>query len=209
MTLTVFGASGKTGKFLLEQALGKGHKVRAVVRDKTKLGARDGLEIIEASLNDAQAVSAAIAGSDAVVSCLGPSKGSDEHMMAQAANTIIAAMKTHKVKRLLWQSGAGCKGPNDLPSFSRVIVRGIMKLVAAKVLADSQDCFDLIRATQLDWTVARVPLLSVEPFTGKYAASMKPPRPAPLSRADVADFLLTQVNSSEWIGKSPFLEAAK
>jgi putative NADH-flavin reductase len=73
MRLTVFGASGATGRRLVEQALGAGHHVTAVTRRPERIPPRDGLRALGADVADTGAVDAAIAGSDAVLSALGVS----------------------------------------------------------------------------------------------------------------------------------------
>src|ERR687888_2308318 len=73
MRLTIFGASGKTGRHLVEQALEAGHTVTAVVRDPARLPLRhDRVQVVKADVLDPAAIGPAVAGVDAVVSALGP-----------------------------------------------------------------------------------------------------------------------------------------
>ncbi|MEU1026838.1 NAD(P)H-binding protein, partial [Streptomyces sp. NPDC005904] len=72
MRLTVFGATGGIGGEIVRQALAAGHEVTAVVRDSARLSASgEGLEVFRADLGDAEALRAAVAGRDAVLSGLG------------------------------------------------------------------------------------------------------------------------------------------
>jgi NAD(P)H-binding len=73
MRLTIFGASGQTGRHLLEQALAAGHTVTAVARDPTRLPTRhQRLKVVTADALDPAAIQPAVAGADAVSSALGP-----------------------------------------------------------------------------------------------------------------------------------------
>jgi putative NADH-flavin reductase len=71
MRLTIFGASGQTGRHLLTQALDAGHNVTAVVRDPTRLPLRhQRLQVLAADPLDPAAIAPAVAGADAVLSAL-------------------------------------------------------------------------------------------------------------------------------------------
>ncbi|MDF3146555.1 NAD(P)H-binding protein, partial [Streptomyces sp. T21Q-yed] len=72
MKLTVFGATGGTGKEIVRQALDAGHQVTAVVRDPARFTVTgEQLEVFRADLADPQALRPAVAGRDAVLSGLG------------------------------------------------------------------------------------------------------------------------------------------
>lgn len=70
--IAVFGATGGTGKRIVEQALQAGFEVVAYVRDPSKLYASpEHLTIIQGELSDAALIETAIKGTDAVLSALG------------------------------------------------------------------------------------------------------------------------------------------
>ena len=72
MKITVFGATGNTGKLLVKQTLETGYEVVAYVRNPFKLTTTDNhLTVIQGELTDATSVETAIKGSDAVLSTLG------------------------------------------------------------------------------------------------------------------------------------------
>lgn len=106
------------------------------------------------------------------------------------------------VRRAL-EAGVALEG--DPPSFIRSVVRGIMKLAAGAVLADSEAAALAIAASGLDWTLVRAPMLSDEPSSGRLAASGTPPRPAALSRDEIAGFLLECAETGAWSRSAPFL----
>jgi nucleoside-diphosphate-sugar epimerase len=95
MRLTIFGASGQTGRHLLTQALDTGHTVTAVVRDPTRLPIRhDGLTVLAADVLDPAAIQPAVAGADAVISALGPHPPRNRSsIMSAATASILAAMR--------------------------------------------------------------------------------------------------------------------
>lgn len=75
MKIIVFGATGGVGRHVVNQALQTGDEVTAFVRDLTKLQIEnDHLHVVRGDATNAEEVSAAFAGHDAVVSCLGSNK---------------------------------------------------------------------------------------------------------------------------------------
>src|SRR5688572_18093218 len=107
MKIVVFGASGQTGRLLVEQALAAGHEVTALVRDPSKLAVRhERLRVLQGDVQDAGAVAGAVAGQDAVLSALGPA-GPAFTSMTLGARHILAAIEQHGVRRLVTLTGAG------------------------------------------------------------------------------------------------------
>jgi putative NADH-flavin reductase len=98
MRLTVVGASGKTGRHLVEQALHAGHTVTAVVRNPTRLPIRhQRLQVVTADVLDPAAIQPAVAGADAVISALGPHPPRDRSsIMSAATASILHAMRCRR-----------------------------------------------------------------------------------------------------------------
>src|SRR5258708_29885621 len=72
MKLVVLGATGGTGRLVVEQALAAGHTVTALVRSPEKLTLRNpNLHVIAGQATDPSTVSHALAGADALISTLG------------------------------------------------------------------------------------------------------------------------------------------
>jgi putative NADH-flavin reductase len=70
--LTIFGATGGTGKRLLERAIAEGHEVTAFVRNPSRMKARhEQLDVVVGDVFDPAAVEGVVAGKEAVISVLG------------------------------------------------------------------------------------------------------------------------------------------
>ena len=115
MRLTIFGASGRTGRQVVAQALAAGHDVTAVVRDPGRLPvpAQDGLRAAVATFDDSAAVLAAVTGADAVVDALGTPARTPTTLRVDAARVIIAAMREAGVRRLVVVSASGAHTTGD------------------------------------------------------------------------------------------------
>jgi putative NADH-flavin reductase len=108
MKVTVFGATGRTGKHVVEEALEKGFLVVAFTRSPQRMdSAKENLTVFEGDIQDAQKVAAAIAGADAVISALGPTDNKAQFVVSTGMNNILAGMHQHGVSRLVVSAGAG------------------------------------------------------------------------------------------------------
>ena len=79
MRIVVFGASGRTGRQIVTQAVKRSHEVVAFVRDASKQWFPDAVTVHQGDPHDPKAVTAALAGADAAISALGPIAGVDRH----------------------------------------------------------------------------------------------------------------------------------
>ena len=96
MKITMFGATGPTGKHFTALALKNGHEVTALVRDASKLSAADKLSIVVGDATDEKAVKRVVDGADVVVSCLGIQPGGNPTVMSTAFTNILAASRQQK-----------------------------------------------------------------------------------------------------------------
>lgn len=205
MKLVVFGATGGAGSEIVEQALAAGHQVTAFVRNPAKLNLRhDNLTLFQGDVMDAAAVEQAIAGQEAVISALGPTRPPVAGMMETAARNIVAAMNKHGVRRLISTTGAGVRDPQDQPKLFDHLMMGLLRLLAKDVLADSAANGAVLRGSNLDWTIVRFPRLTNGPHTGKYRAGyVGKDSGSQLSRADGAEFVLRELAAGKFIRQMP------
>lgn len=204
MKLTIFGASSATGKLLVEKALQAGHDVTAFVRDAAKLGiAHENLTVITGDALSPTKVEEAVKGSDAVLSVLGP-KGKPMVVAAESTRNIVNAMQSHGVKRLVVVAVAGIAVPQDRRGFD--VVSALLKVFLKDMFTDREQQLAILEGSSLDWVAVRVPRLTDEPATGKTRAFFGNPSPSlKLTRADLADFLLAQVNDNRWLRQAPMV----
>ncbi len=210
MKLVIFGASGRTGKPLTEQALAAGHTVTALVRNRAKLGLEDAqLTVIEGDIMNPADVEKAITGADVVLNTIGHVKGSAPDLQMRAIENILNAMQKHNVQRLITLTGAGVQMPEDQPKLVDHIFRTLLKLTARRVYEDSMAYVERVRQSNVDWTIVRAPRLINAPHTGKVEvghvgdANMT----TQISRADVADFMLKAAEQGAFVQKTPMISA--
>jgi putative NADH-flavin reductase len=205
MRLTIFGATGGTGRCLTEQALAAGHDVTAVVRDPARLtvsaspalsppplAAR--LQISTADVMDPAAIIPAIAGADAVLTAIGPRGTGTTTVSEDSVRSIIAAMQKAGALRLLTVSGSIVADEGESP-YLRLIKPLVRRTALRHVCADMRAAEAEVEATDLDWTIIRPPRLTAGPVTGRYRTSTDGglPRSLTVSRADLAACMLSAI----------------
>ncbi len=218
MKLAIIAATGGVGQQLLCQALGAGHDVTAVVRNPAKLPAALGeARIVTADLAspESAALEAAIAGTDAVISGLGPASNSSAGIATRGTGAIASAMHATGVKRLVAISAApvGTMPSPGRPTppkhdpgdgfFMRHFGARFARAAFGKVYADLAAMEDLLRDSDLDWTVIRPPKLTNKPLTGHYRTAMGQNVRGGFSvpRADVAHLMLAVLGQHDTIGQ--------
>jgi len=206
MKLIIFGATGNTGKLLVEQALAAGDQVVAYIRNPAKLNMKnERLTIIQGELADEEKIKSALKGADAVLSVLGPKGGSKSKPLTRGIQIIIAAMKKQGVRRLIVTSTLSAKDPHDLPEFRAKALVALVRLAMRAAYEEIVSMANTVRASDLDWTIVRLTLLNNKPKSGKVRAGYlgKGEVGTSISRADIADFMLKQVRDTKYLRQAP------
>ncbi|MEU9331980.1 NAD(P)H-binding protein [Streptomyces sp. NPDC048290] len=204
MKLTVFGATGGVGREIVRQALDAGHQVTAVVRDPARLAVTGaGLEVYRADLGDPQAVRAAVAGRDAVLSGLGARSRKDAGVTARLTRTVLEAMEAEHVRRLVVVSAAPVGPPAEGEGALDRLMLGAVSLVFKDIYADLRETEAELARSATDWTVVRPPRLQDKPLTGVYRRVIGgfPRKGRFIGRADVAHAMLAAVRDGATVGR--------
>lgn len=199
MKLTVFGATGGTGKEIVRQALDAGHEVTAVVRDPARLpvtGRR--LEVFRADMTDPQVLRTAVAGRDAVLSGVGARSRKEAGVATRLTRTVLAATEAEGVRRLLVVSAAPIGPVAEGEGLLDRVVRGIVSAALKDIYADLREMEAEVAHSATDWTVVRPPRLVNKPVSGAYRVVVGgfPPKGRFIGRADVAHLMLAMLDDS-------------
>ena len=200
MKLTVFGATGGTGQALVAQALQQGHEVVAFVRDPGKFTITDTrLRVVQGDITEnASRVGEAIRGQDAVISALGRRNSfKSADLISRSMRAIVPAMEHQGVRRLIVVSAFGV---GESYHYAPLIPRIMFRLLLGDIFADKKAGEDYVRQSSLDWTLVYPVLLTNGARTGKYRVGERldlhgVPK---ISRADVADFVVTQLQDGTY-----------
>ena len=202
MKIIVFGASGRTGRLLIEGAIARGWSVTAAVREPARLpNLPPEVRIARIEARDGEAIAAAIAGHDAVISALGGEGLSRSDVLTTAMRHIVAGMGASGVKRIVWIASAGIDG--EIPAPFGWLVQFILR----HVLADHRGAVDLLRSGDLGWTVFRPMGLTDGPLTRGVRTALQgvPAGGRNVSRADLADVVLEAIATGSHVRQAPAL----
>lgn len=203
MNLTIFGASGRTGREIVAQALSRGHQVSAAVRRPEAISiSHPALRVVRADLADAATMIAAVAGCDAVLSAIGaPMSRAPTSVHADSARAIVAAMRAAGVRRLICVTSGGAS-PNPEPNLPWLFAYGF-KRIFANIYADQVNMERVVMASDLDWTIVRPAGLNDRPASGRCrhieGFAIKGATQTP--RADLAAFMLDQLADPTYVRK--------
>jgi len=206
MKLTVFGSTGRTGMALIAQALDAGYDVTAYARNPAKVRVIDSdrLEVVEGELGDRPSMERAIAGADAVISVLGPGGKVSDTALSDGTKNIVDAMKSVGVDRLVAISTGSVKDAQDRPDFVYGLLVALIKLGVRGAYDEIIRMGDVVRSSELKWTLVRVGLLDdgeLRPIrVGHYGRGEVK---LAVSRQSVAKFMLDQSDSEEYVGQAP------
>ena len=201
MNVVVFGATGGTGRAVVEQAVRAGHQVTAVVRHGGSLGYEPGLRVAVLPDWDRPVdLDQAVRGQDAVISALGTVAKGPVSVCTDGVRAIIGAMSRTGVRRLVVVSAHGAADSHDHSLYSLALWATL-----ADKMRDKEAMEDLIRASDLDWTIVRPPALKDRPRTGSYrtGTEVKIRLTSWISRGDLADFLLHEAAAPAYLREAP------
>lgn len=207
MRVAIFGASGRTGRPLVEQALAAEYDVRVLVRDPSRFPVRHGrLAVIRGDVLDAAKVNEAVAGTDAVLSALGHTKTSPKDVQTRGTENIVAAMKKHGVRRFVSLTGAGVRDPRDEPKLVDRAITFLLERLQPDVLQDGVRHSEVIKRSDLDWVIVRGPRLTEGPRKGEYrVGTVGKNSGTRISRADLAEFMLGQLTTDTHLRQMPMV----
>ncbi|OWA33555.1 quinone-binding protein [Saccharibacillus sp. O16] len=223
MKITVIGATGATGRKVMERALELGHEVIAIARRPEAISSAERLTVRQGDVFDESSIAAAIAAdTDAVISCIGPAGHSSRSrtgargilstlaanfspgtVMSEGMANILKACQGAGVTRLVMQSGIGLSDGSELSAGNRCAI-GMNRLVFSQAIKDKAAAEYAVQQSDLDWVIVRAAGLSHAAATLSYtsgpSAAISPFQP--LSFADCADCLVrAAVDEPTWTRK--------
>jgi putative NADH-flavin reductase len=203
MKVAVFGATGPTGQQVVRQALAQGYNVVALARNPDRLAIHDPrLSIIPGNVLDPQSVEMVVDSSDAVLSCLGRRPFRDPGVVIAGTRNLVTAMKKLGVRRLIIESAYGAGNSYSLAGPG---LKFVVKTLLHWAYREKEVMEPEVAASGLEWVIVRPPALRNGGRTGKYRVGeeLRLGAGSWINRADVADFMLKQVASDEWLRKTP------
>jgi uncharacterized protein YbjT (DUF2867 family) len=207
----VIGASRGIGLETVKAALRAGHSVRALARSAASIPVQDaGLNKVSGNALDRDTIRNALQDIDVVIQTLGVNYSpryifEGTTLFSESTRILVDAMNAAGVKRLITVTGLGA---GDSRGHGGLLYHAFLFPLLLKRVYDDKDVQEwIVRSSGLDWTIVRPGLLKDRPATGSYRV-LTAPRDwqfGAISRADVADFLVRQVDDRTLVGSMPLL----
>lgn len=212
MHIFLLGATGKTGLEILKRLISNQHTVKVLVRNPSKLSLSEinesypnQLEVVQGSIFDFDRLHEHFEEIDLVISALGTgTDNSYTEIYSQGGRNILRAMKKVGIKKLITIT-SGLIDLSD-PSTDNFFLNRIIRPNFNKVYYDQTRWETILDETNdIDWICVRPPYLTNKAFTGKYRVKLNhcPKGGRKISRADLADFIVKQVKSDEYVHQKP------
>ena len=218
MRVALFGATGRAGGAILGQGRAAGHQIQALVRAPGGLAggqagvARDqaGVAVTTGDVRDAAAVGRVLDGADAVVSAIGGTRPGNLAVLEQGTARILAAMCQHSVRRLIVIQGFHLPFPGDPRSAGRPLMGAMLRAWNRHLSADTYRMAEVLRASDLDWTLIRMPRLVTGPPGAGYRAGRLALGPwSTVTTGQVGHFTLTCLADGSFFRDAPMITAAR
>ncbi len=198
----IVGATGRTGRQLVSQALELGYQVTALVRDPSKLGIEHSrLTIATGDVLDYASVEAAVRGQDAVVSALGHKRYyPPNRILSKGTANVLRAMEAHGVRRIVCQTSLGIGDTAARMGLYYTLL--VIPTVLPFYFWDKTRQERAIAGSDMEWIIVRPGVLTQGPKRGRLRHGRRVGsylRTVRISRADVADFMLSQLQSDTYL----------
>jgi len=204
MNILIFGATGGVGRELVAQGLEQGHTVTAFARHPQHITTHhERLAVAQGDIRDAATVDAAIPSHEVVLSALGNDQLTANTVLSKGTVAIMEAMERHGVRRFICISSLGVG--DSAGQLGWLYNWLLIPLLLRNIFADKERQEQAIRQSGLDWTIVRPGALSNGPCTQVYRSGFSTTDrsiKARISRADVAHFLLTQLDDRTYVKRA-------
>jgi putative NADH-flavin reductase len=207
MKIVVIGASRGIGLALTKMALESGHEVTALVRDVSKMALSHAhLRVLPGDVGNQRSMEVALAGQDAVCVCVGvPPSRKPMDVFSNGARTLLAALQKTPMVKVVSVTGVGAGDSRGHGGF--VYDKLIQPLLLKSMFEDKDREEAVLKASAVEWMIVRPGLLTNGARTGQYRVltDLHGITAGKISRADVADFILRQLQHPTCFRQTPLL----
>ncbi|HMO78805.1 MAG TPA: NAD(P)H-binding protein [Candidatus Paceibacterota bacterium] len=205
--IAIFGITGQTGKNILEiVSNNSNYKIKALIRKNTSTSSNfQNINYIVGDILNQNDVDKNIENCDCVISVIGHKKNSNSELQTLAIKNIINSMKKYNVKRIISLTGTGVRISGDKISLIDKLANFIIKKVDSKRISDGINHYNILKNTDLDWTILRVLKLTNINKIEKYTLTENGPAKTFISRKTVAKIIIDLIDDKVFLKKLPVI----
>lgn len=205
--VAVLGGGGRTGKYLVNQLLEQGFRVKLLLRNPDHFKSTNpNIEIVLGDAVDEVAVDLLIKDCQAIISTVGQRLG--EPMVAsQATKNVLKAINIYGVRRYLLLAGLNIDTPFDKKSIKTLMATDWMRTNFPEIQTDRQLAYNLLVESNVDWTQVRVPLIVFSQDSSEIKVNLEDCLGDKITALDISKFIIQEMVVSNYNRQSPFISA--
>jgi putative NADH-flavin reductase len=201
--IAIIGGAGKSGKFVVQQLIQQNIPFRILLRRPASYDLAIG-QVVQGDVRDIEAVRHVCQGCTVIISTLGQTKG-EPPVFSHATRNILAVMKTLNINRYILTTGLNVDTTLDKKGPVTLAGTNWMKQHYPETTADKQLEYELLAASEADWTLVRLPLIGLTETTAPIAISLEDCPGTGIHGIDLARFLIFQTEDRNFVKQAPFL----
>jgi putative NADH-flavin reductase len=203
--VAVLGGTGKAGKYLIKQLLLHNYNINLLHRQPEALQFNAPLiNVIKGDARNYDAIHSLLTGCNAVLSCLSQPVG-ERTIFSDATRNIIKAMDDHQISSYITTAGLNVNTPLDSKSAQTQFGTNWMYQNFPETTADRQTEYELLAASNINWTMVRLPLIQQTYHISKIKVSLTDCPGNDISATNLALFMIAQLSSSDYVKQAPFI----
>jgi len=203
--VAVIGGTGKSGRYLVQQLLNGGYCFKMLIRHPEQFNIKSPqIEIVQGDARNYNAVLSLISGCHAVISTLGQPKG-ESPIFSDATTNVIRAMNECGIKRYILITGLNVDTAFDKKGAKTTMATEWMKANYPQTTADKQTELNILSASNIDWTLVRLPLIEMTDKISALQISLEDCPGDKISAASLAEFLTLQLFETGYVRRCPFI----
>lgn len=203
--IAVLGGGGRTGNYLVNQLLKEGFNLKLLLRNPEKFNiSNPAIEIISGDALDFESIKELLKDCQAVLSTIGQRK--DEPLVAsQVTEYVLRVMSEYKIDRYVLLAGLNIDTPFDQKSPKTIMATNWMKSNFPLIQEDRQKAYQLLEASNVNWTQVRVPFIEFTDKSSEITVNLKDCLGDKISALDISKFIIKEMIESKYSKQSPFI----
>ena len=200
MNIAIMGANGGIGRQSVEMALEAGHRVTAILRNPANLPLRHpSLEVVKGDVMHPASFERYLENKDVVISALGVKSNGPTTLYSRGNSLLLDAMKKKGICRIFFISASAIEISPLLPFYVRWVARYVVQKILRNMYNDLRIMEQLVKDSDMDWTIMRPPRLTNKPVTGHYRFAVNGflKNCLSISRTDLAHFMIHNIHNEK------------
>ena len=205
--VAVIGGTGKAGKYLVKELLNQDFKIKLLIRNPAKIPPpHPNLEVVLGDVRDRKVIQVLVSECLGLISMLGMGiPPSEPTIFSQATRNILEVLSTDDVKRYILITGLNVDTESDKKNGSTQAATEWMYANFPVSTRDRQSEYELLLASQADWTLVRLPLIDQTDEAPEIAVSLDNCPGQGISATSLAKFLVGILQTGKYFKEAPFI----